>query len=254
MRCYGLIGYPLGHSFSRTFFTDKFQRENITASYFNFELPEIELLPEILSENPELKGINVTIPYKEKIIAYLDLIDPVAKEINAVNTVRISKQNSRIFLEGFNTDVAGFRDSIAPLLKPWHQSALILGTGGAAKAVKYVLEKLGIKYLQVSRSPKIEGVISYREVTKHIIEANKIIVNTTPLGTYPDIHSCPELPFHFLTSRHLLYDLVYNPPETSFLAMGSARGATIKNGYEMLVLQALKSWEIWNEPNKNLES
>jgi len=247
MRTWGLIGYPLGHSFSRKFFTDKFARENLDEQYLNFELEHISLLPSVIGEHPDLAGLNVTIPYKEQVIAFCDRLDPVATETGAVNTIRISRQNKLLLLEGYNTDVHGFSESLSPLLKPGMKSALILGTGGAAKAVKYALDKLGINWLQISRNPSPGKAIRYEQITPSLMKDYLLIINTTPLGTFPDTGSFPDIPYEWLTPYHLLYDLVYNPPETLFLQKGRERGAMTKNGLEMLELQALKSYEIWNE-------
>jgi shikimate dehydrogenase len=249
MRSYGLIGYPLGHSFSRKFFTEKFLKENKQEQYLNFEIPEISLLPSVISDHPELAGLNVTIPFKEKVISFIDRLDPVASEIGAVNTIRIARNPGGTFLEGFNTDVYGFSESLKPLLLPHHRKALVLGSGGASRAVKYSLELLGLDWIQVSRDSNKGKSVSYDDLDQRALEEYTLIVNTTPLGTFPDIHSFPDIPFHWITSRHLLYDLVYNPSETRFLAMGKEQGATIKNGYEMLELQAIRSYEIWNGDN-----
>jgi shikimate dehydrogenase len=246
MRSYGLIGFPLGHSFSRQFFTDKFRRENKQEEYLNFEIPEISLLPAIISGNPGLLGLNVTIPYKEQVIPFMDRLDEIAGAIRAVNTIRIFRNPEGYSLEGFNTDVYGFTNSIRPLLKSHHRKVLILGTGGASKAVKYSLEKLGIEWLQVSRELKNEKCIPYGWLDKDLMQEYTVIVNTTPLGTYPETAAFPPVPYDLITPHHLLYDLVYNPAETRFLSLGKDKGAVIKNGYEMLELQALRSYAIWN--------
>lgn len=243
---FGLIGYPLTHSFSRRFFTQKFSEEKTNAEYLNFELSEITQLPLIISANPELIGLNVTIPYKEQVLKYLDFIDDSAAEIKAVNTIKINRTGSQIKLSGFNTDIPGFQKSIEPLIQKHHKRALVLGTGGASKAVVYALKNLNIETLLISRNPKQEGEISYHDLDREIIENYKIIVNTTPVGTFPKIDECPELPYELLSSDHLLFDLVYNPELTEFLRKGQQQGALIKNGLEMLHLQALASWEIWN--------
>jgi shikimate dehydrogenase len=246
MKTYGLIGFPLGHSFSRSFFTGIFNRENRDEQYLNFELQQISLLPGIIKSHPDLAGLNVTIPYKQQVIPYLDRLDPVAAEIGAVNTIRVTRYPETASLEGFNTDVHGFNESFRPLLKPWHKSALVLGTGGASKAIVYALNVLGIKWMRVSRNPGGENCISYGMVTGEILEEYLVIINTTPLGTFPEIEACPDIPYQYLTARHLLFDLVYNPPETRFLTLGHKMGANTKNGREMLEFQALKSYEIWN--------
>jgi shikimate dehydrogenase len=246
MRSYGLIGYPLGHSFSRKFFTEKFLRENKQEQYLNFEISEVSLLPSVIAGNEDLVGLNVTIPFKEKVLDFLDNLDTVAAKIGAVNTIRIVRKPEGIFLEGYNTDVYGFTESLKPLLLRHHRKALVLGSGGASKAVKYSLTQLGLEWLQVSRDGKKGNVVSYDNLDRQTIEDYTIIINTTPLGTYPDTGTFPPIPYSFLTPQHLLYDLVYNPAETLFLLFGKERGAAIKNGYEMLKLQAIRSYEIWN--------
>ena len=246
MQKYGLVGYPLSHSFSRRFFTDFFEKNVLEATYLNFELSNLSQLPATLVEHPELVGFNVTIPYKEAILPYLDCIDPQASDIKAVNTVRINRSGGKIELTGFNTDLIGFNDSLLPLLRPHHTKALVLGTGGASKAVVHVLHNLSISVQSVSREAK-EGIsISYGQLTRELIEQHTIVVNTTPLGTYPKTEGYPEIPYEYLSDKHLLYDLVYNPPVTRFLQKGADRGATIKNGLEMLQLQAMAAWRIWN--------
>lgn len=247
MRTYGLIGYPLEHSFSRQFFTEKFLKEKRKEQYLNFELREIGMLPEVIAGNTGLAGLNVTIPYKEKVIPLLDRMDPETRDIGAVNTIRIVRQGKEFFLEGFNTDVYGFSTSLMLLLSPFHTGALVLGSGGASKAVRYTLDKLGIPWLMVSRNPHDSITLGYGELTREVLERYPVIVNTTPLGTYPHAETFPHIPYEWLTPCHLLFDLVYNPEETRFLSMGRERGATVKNGYEMLVLQAERSYEIWNE-------
>lgn len=247
MRTYGLVGYPLGHSFSKKYFTEKFKKECLSCSYENYEIPCIKDLPGIIAATPTLVGLNVTIPYKEQVIPLLDEIDPSIREIGSVNTIRITRFPSGAFqLKGFNSDVYGFRESLKPFLQPQHTSALILGTGGASKAVKWTLSNLQIDYLLVSRSGGKDR-IRYEDLTKEIITSHKLIINTTPLGTFPKNNTCPDIPYQYLTSQHLLFDLVYNPEVTLFLQKGLERGATIKNGLEMLHLQAIRSWEIWND-------
>jgi shikimate dehydrogenase len=244
---YGLIGYPLSHSFSRKFFTDKFLNEKIDAEYLNFEIEQIDFLPKIIQNNPELKGLNVTIPFKEQVLSFLDRIDSAADAVKAVNTIKIIHHNGATpILEGFNTDLIGFRDSIKPLLKKYHHKALVLGSGGASKAIIQVLTELGIETIVVSRNPQYKGEISYSDLDEGVMESYKVIVNTTPIGTYPKVEGCPPIPFEYINDQHLLYDLVYNPPMTEFLKQGELKGATVKNGLEMLHLQALASWEIWN--------
>lgn len=247
MRKYGLIGYPLSHSFSKKFFTEKFAAENIDAEYLNFEISDIGQLPEIIENNPSLTGLNVTIPYKEKVIPFLDKLDAHSEIIGAVNTIRIERESGKTKLTGFNTDIYGFEESLKPLLIPIQNRALILGTGGASKAICFVLKKLGIDYLTITRNVSGENQITYPEVTKELIESHHLIINTTPLGTYPDTDNFPPLPYGFITPVHLLYDLVYNPAVTKFMKFGIEMGATVKNGYQMLELQALKSYEIWNK-------
>lgn len=239
----GLIGYPLKHSFSKKYFTEKFQKENIQDFHYElFPLESIEHLPALLKKYPNLKGFNITIPYKEKVIEYLDEIHEDALSVGAVNTVKI--QNG--VLKGYNTDVYGFEKSLTPLLKPNHQNALILGTGGASKAIAFAFQKLNIHYTFISRTPN-SNQLAYSDLSQDTIQNYSIIVNTTPLGTYPNIENSPNIPYHYLTNEYLLYDLVYNPAETQFLTFGKAQGATTKNGLEMLFLQAEKAWEIWNE-------
>ncbi len=278
MNTYGLIGYPLGHSFSRKFFTEKFEKEGIDAQYLNFEIPSIEEFPEIIKNNPELRGLNVTIPYKQQVMQYLDEISEEAKAIGAVNVVRIerpSPQPSPIMgretmrnagnkpnglpikgdmseglrgsLIGYNSDVIGFVESIHPLLKAHHKKALILGTGGASKAIRYGLEeKLGMETLFVSRSAR-EGMITYEEVTAEVLKEYEVIVNCSPVGMYPHVDECPALPYEAMNENNLLYDLVYNPLETLFMKKGAEQGATVKNGLEMLHLQAIASWKFWEK-------
>ena len=247
MQTYGLIGLTLGHSFSKGFFTNKFKDEQITAQYQNFELPTIEHFTNFIKSNPSIVGLNVTIPYKEQIIPYLDDCSKQAKAIGAINVIQFkTTPNGDIRLIGHNSDVYGFTESIRPLLKPIHTKALILGTGGASKAILAGLKSLHIETLFVSRT-KTEQAISYEEVTKELIEEYKVIINTTPLGMHPNENSLPAIPYTLLTKEHLLYDLVYNPETTAFMKAGLQQGATVKNGLEMLHLQAKKAWEIWNE-------
>lgn len=238
MKLVGLIGRNISYSFSENYFAEKFHKEQIpNVHYKTFDLKEIEEVNELFL-NPDLKGFNVTIPYKEAIIPFLDELDPVAQEIGAVNCVKI--ENGRKI--GFNTDAFGFENSLMPLLKFHHQNALILGDGGAAKAIKYSLSKHLIVYKTVTRN----GDFKFSDLTDDHISSHTIIINCTPLGTFPDVEDCPELPYESLSSQHLMYDLIYNPSKTEFLKRGEAKGAIIKNGLEMLVLQAEKSWEIWN--------
>lgn len=242
-KLFGLIGYPLSHSFSKKYFTDKFEREKLDdCQYELFPIPSLNELPALLKEKPGLAGLNVTIPYKRAVIPFLHDRKGIPDALDACNCIRI--ENGR--LSGFNTDISGFEKSIKPLLRPYHDRALVLGTGGAAAAVIYVLKKLGLAVTSVSRTQNGNGVIQYKDIGKETILSHKVIVNTTPLGMYPSAESCPPLPYEFITPAHLLYDLVYNPAKTLFLKKGEDHGATIKNGEEMLVLQAEESWNIWN--------
>ncbi len=241
MNRFGLLGRNISYSFSQGYFTQKFKDLGLEGhSYENFDLQKIEELKNVLAQD-HLRGLNVTIPYKQEVIPYLDELDPKAEKIGAVNTIQFSKRG----LKGFNTDAYGFKKSLEPFLKPHHTHALILGTGGASKAVRFVLDELGIANTYVSRSKK-DGQYTYEELDKDIIEKNTLIINCTPLGTYPNIEDKPALPYQYLGPRHLLYDLIYNPEKTSFLAYGEAKGATISNGLKMLEQQAEKAWEIWN--------
>lgn len=245
---YGLIGYPLKHSFSIGYFNEKFQSENIDAEYVNFEIPRIEDFMEVIEENPNLRGLNVTIPYKEQVIPYLDELDKDTAKIGAVNVIKIILQaKGKVKLVGYNSDIIGFTRSIEPLLLPHHTKALILGTGGASKAVFHGLANLGIQSTFVSRTKKRNDILTYGELTPEIMQEHTVIVNTTPLGMYPKVDFCPNIPYDQLTSKHLLYDLLYNPSETLFMKKGIEQGATVKNGLEMLLLQAFVSWEIWNK-------
>jgi len=243
VRTFGLLGFPLTHSFSKTYFAEKFRRECIhDAVYVNYELENIALLKKIISENQDLRGLNVTIPYKEAVIRFLDELDEDAKKIGAVNTIKISSRK----LKGFNTDYIGFMRSLIPLLKPYHKKALILGTGGSSLAIKYALEKLGIDYLLVSRNPAEDNEIGYAGITETGMKEFLLIINTTPVGMFPDVSAAPDIPYQWLTPQHLLFDLIYNPEETLYLKKGKEQGTSVKNGYEMLTLQAEESWRIWN--------
>ncbi len=242
MRAFGLIGYPLGHSFSKKYFADKFAKEGITGNVYElYPLEQIGQIEELLVSNPNLAGLNVTIPYKEQVIAYLDSMSPVVEEIGACNCIYI--QDGRLM--GHNTDVIGFSRSLLPKLKPHHKQALILGTGGSSKAVAYTLKELSIPFLQVSRNPS-EGMISYEEIDQSMLEAYTLLINTTPVGMYPNIEKAPAIPYQFIGADHYLFDLVYNPERTRFLQEGALRGAAVENGSDMLVIQAEASWEIWN--------
>ena len=242
---YGLIGYPLGHSFSIGYHNQRFADEGINAKYINFEISNIEQLIEVLSQNPDLKGLNVTIPYKEKVMEYLDYISPEARAIGAVNVIRVIHEGKKIVLRGYNSDVIGFTQSIEPMLESYHKKALVLGTGGASKAVAYGLKSLGIEPVFVSRYER-PGTIQYKNITPDVVKEYNIIVNCTPLGMFPNVDSCPDLPYEALDDRNILYDLIYNPDETLFMKKGAERGAAVKNGLEMLLLQAFASWEYWN--------
>lgn len=242
---YGLIGYPLGHSFSAGFFNEKFQKENIPEHYSLFPIASIDELETLIESHPDLKGLNVTIPYKQQILSYLSSISEDAKAIGAVNVVKISHEDGKTCLHGYNSDAIGFRNSLLPLLKPDMKKALVLGTGGAAHAVCHVLSELGIHVTSVSRH-KSPGAITYADITKEMLSENLLIVNTTPLGMWPHTDHCPDIPYHFLSDRHLCFDLIYNPGITKFMEESEKYGATVKNGLEMLHLQALGAWEIWN--------
>lgn len=239
---YGLIGKPLGHSFSADFFNRKFKKEAINESYHLFPLESIEMFPELISSNPDLHGLNVTLPYKQAVIKFLDRLDNAAEEIGAVNVIKRLSDGSLI---GYNSDAIGFCNSLKPLLKPHMKRAIVLGTGGASKAVVYVLRKLGIEVTSVSRNPA-EGQISYCQITAGILDNHHIIINTTPLGMWPNIEAAPDIPYHLLSPRHLCYDLVYNPEVTTFMRKALEQGAMVKNGLDMLHGQALAAWEIWN--------
>ena len=242
MRTYGLIGYPLTHSFSQQYFTQKFIELGITdAEYFTFSIPGISELDNIIATHPNLCGFNITIPYKKKVLSFLTHADETVTALGACNCVHIKEGK----FKGYNTDVIGFEKSVKPFLKPHHQKALILGTGGAASAVAHVLRKLNIEFQYVSRQAG-ESNLSYEQVNASIINDHTLIVNTSPVGQYPNINDAPVLPYEYLSTKHHLFDLIYNPSETSFLKKGKSRGATTQNGYEMLVLQAEASWDIWN--------
>ncbi|WP_432708800.1 shikimate dehydrogenase family protein [Pedobacter sp.] len=245
VKTFGLIGYPLSHSFSKKFFTEKFDKEGIAdCQYELFPLTDISMLTQLLT-NKGLTGLNVTIPYKVAVIPFLNEMDDAARHIGAVNCISINHDKNTPYLKGYNTDAYGFEESLKPLLSQYHRQALIFGNGGAAKAVKYVLDKLGIPYLTVVRSAA-EGCITYEEVTADLLQEYQVLINTTPLGMSPSLDTCPAIPYEALTDRHLAYDLVYNPAETLFLRMAKDRCAKTKNGLEMLELQAERSWTIWN--------
>lgn len=243
MRQYGLIGYPLTHSFSQKYFTEKFSKENIgDAEFLNFQLQDINEVENIFSNHPQLKGLSVTIPHKKNVITYLDEVSDVVNAIGACNCIKISKEKKT----GFNTDVIGFEKSFTKNLLSHHNKALILGTGGAAVAVEFVLKKLGIEYLFVSRTKK-ENVLTWQQLNKNIIQEFTVIINCTPLGTFPNVNQLPQIPYEYLTPAHYLFDLVYNPWLTRFLLQGKQYNCIIKNGYEMLILQAEENWKLWNE-------
>lgn len=242
MSKYGLLGRNISYSFSRGYFAEKFSREGILATYENFDLEDISEFPEVLNKNPDLKGLNVTIPYKKEIIPFLDSLDPVAAEIGAVNTIKFDGDRK---LTGYNTDYFGFTEAIRPYLKGHHQKAVILGTGGASKAVRYALLNLGIGVQFVSRSARA-GVLGYHELDEQVLSEFTIIVNCTPLGTFPNTAQFPPVPVEFISSKHLIFDLIYNPPVTKLMELARERGATAINGQKMLELQAEKAWEIWN--------
>jgi len=243
MRLFGLIGYPLTHSFSKDYFGEKFKREAVEdCRYENFQLANIKELPKIIEDHADLEGLNVTIPYKESVLSFLDEKNELVRQTGACNCIKIVNGK----LVGFNTDVIGFERSLFSKLQSGHKNALVLGTGGAAKAVEFVLKKNQIHYTNVSRRHS-QNNITYEELTPSLLEKNRLIINTTPVGMYPKVNEILPLPFEAITTKHFLFDLIYNPPKTLFLKKGEARGATIQNGYEMLVCQAEESWKIWNQ-------
>ena len=248
MKTYGLIGYRLGHSFSRNFFTEKFANENLPDhEYVNFELDSIEEFPSIFDGDKTICGLNCTIPYKQQIMPFIDEIDAEAAQVGAVNTVKITSKDGKRHLMGFNTDVYGFENSLRPMLEAKHRKALILGTGGASKAIKFLFDKMGIAYLSTTTKEEPgEKEIRYDQLTKELMNECLIVINATPLGTFPKVDTCPDIPYQFITKDHILFDLVYNPEETLFLKKGKEQGAKTKNGLEMLHLQAIRAWEIWN--------
>jgi shikimate dehydrogenase len=248
MRFYGLIGKSLEHSFSPVFFKEKFEKEGITNCFYNlYPLKNIDEFNYLINDFTELSGLNVTIPYKQNIIPFLDKLDPNAEEIGAVNTIKFHWNHNKLELIGYNTDYLGFMDSLRPLLKSTHKKALVLGTGGSSLAVIYALKKLGIDFQKVSRTAKNTSTIDYKSLTDDITAEHKVIVNTTPLGMYPRIDQSPNIPYQAITKEHILFDLIYNPKQTEFLGKGKVQGAAIKNGFEMLVNQAEYSWKIWNK-------
>ncbi len=239
---YGLIGYPLGHSFSRDFFTEKFQREGIDAEYRNFEIEDARQLLDVVHNTPNLRGLNCTIPHKRAIIPLLDELSQEAQKIGAVNVIKVLPDGR---LKGFNSDIVGFTESIRPLLQSHHRHALVLGTGGASKAVCTGLERLGLSWQYVSRTPG-EGRLTYTDLTPEVMSSHEVIVNCSPVGMHPHTEESPDIPYLYITERHLLFDLVYNPEVTRFMTLGQQRGAQVKNGLEMLHLQALASWTFWH--------
>lgn len=241
---YGLIGYPLRHSFSIDYFNHKFHAEGINAEYVNFEIEDIGDLMEIIAEEPRLNGLNVTSPYKEQILPYMNHLDESAEVVGAVNVIKFVRQDKGLELHGYNSDVMGFLRSVQPLINEERKQAMILGTGGAAKAVAHALRQLGVEVSFVSRQKTAHTVV-YEEITKNMVHANKLIINATPLGKFPDVDKCPDFPYKFLTKEHLCYDLVYNPDETLFMKKSLQAGAQVKNGLEMLLLQAFESYSIW---------
>lgn len=249
MDTYGLIGFPLKHSFSAKFFAEKFHREGIDAEYLNFEIEDIHEIRRVILFHQHMKGLNVTIPYKEKVLPFLHDISPEAEKIGAVNAIKVDRKPGDMYfyrLTGYNTDYIGFRDSLSPLLNPAvHRKALILGTGGASKAVAQALQDLNIDWQYVSRTPQ-GNRLTYDMLTPEIMSTHQLIVNASPVGTFPHSDACPDIPYQLLTADHLLYDLVYNPEETLFLKKGKAQGTVTKNGREMLEIQAAAAWEIWN--------
>jgi shikimate dehydrogenase len=244
MKTYGLIGYPLEHSFSKQYFTQKFEKEGITGSvYNNFPLRSIDEFPALIKNHPSLRGLNVTIPYKEQVLNYADKLSKEVEQIGAANCIKIHNGN----LTAYNTDVTGFTGSFKKKLRPEQKKTLVLGSGGSSKAIQYSLKKLGIECLVVSRSAGKEKYIQYKDLTEELMSACTVIINCTPSGMTPDLNSCPDIPYQFLSPKHYLFDLIYNPAKTTFLKKGEEKGATIENGYEMLVLQAEESWRIWND-------
>lgn len=246
MNTYGLIGYPLVHSYSQTFFNEKFGKENIDARYLNFEIKEVQELRGILENDKDIVGLNVTIPHKQTVIPLLDSLSEEAREIGAVNVIKVLQVQGQTYLKGYNSDVLGFARSISPLLKTHHKKALVLGTGGASKAVCYGLKLLGVEPARVSRTAG-KGNFTYADLNEAVMSEYNVVINCTPLGTFPNTNGCPDIPYELLNEKHLLFDLVYNPDETLFLKRGKAQGATVKNGLEMLHLQALAAWELWND-------
>ncbi|RZP04423.1 MAG: shikimate dehydrogenase [Flavobacteriales bacterium] len=242
---YGLIGNNIDYSFSKTFFNSKFKKEERTDSYENFDIPDLCQFSEVLRKNPKLKGLNVTIPYKESIIKYIDIIDSNARKIGAINTIKITDNGKLI---GYNTDYIGFKESLKNLLPLSKKNALVLGTGGASKAIVYVLKFLNYKVTQVSRVKK-EGITTYKELNKELIIEHQLIINCTPLGTFPNVDEYPNIPYQYITKNHLIFDLIYNPLETMFMKLSKEQGARVSNGLKMLEYQAEEAWSIWKAKN-----
>lgn len=242
MAKFGLLGKNIGYSFSKTFFSLKFEKESLPHSYHNFDMPCIKNFEKFITQNPDIKGMNVTTPYKEKIIPHLFNLDSDSKKIGAVNTIKFRKDGKLI---GYNTDHYGFATALAEFLPIKEKTALVLGTGGASKAIKYVLDAMGFQYHSVSRTPGTK-ILGYNDLTKEIVENYYLIINCTPVGTAPNIHEVPDIPYKYVSTDHVLFDLIYNPRQTEFMKCGEARGARVSNGFTMLKHQALKSWAIWN--------
>ncbi|MFD2554051.1 shikimate dehydrogenase family protein [Sphingobacterium tabacisoli] len=243
----GLIGFPLGHSFSKNYYLSKFEDEEINdVNYDLYSLENINQFPSLFLNDNRFRGFNVTIPHKQTVMGFIDDLSIEAKEIGAVNCITVHRSEDKVSLKGYNTDAFGFETSLTPLLTPQHNRALVLGNGGAAKAILYTFEKLGIPYTIVSRS-KTNGHLTYEQLNEDLISSHPIIVNCTPLGTFPNIEECPQIPYEYISNRHLLYDLIYNPVETLFLQKGRSQNAITKNGHEMLILQAEKNWQIWKD-------
>lgn len=246
MKTFGLIGFPLGHSFSKKFFSEKFEMEGIRdCRYELFPMENVDSILQLLAGEETLRGLNVTIPHKVNVLPFLNELDDAARTIGAVNCISVEAKEGKTWLKGYNTDAFGFAESLKPLLKEHHTKALVLGDGGAAKAVKYVLDQLNISYLSVVRTP-VAGAILYDQISEELMSSHQLIINTTPLGTFPKVETAPAIPYEFITDQHLAYDLVYNPEETEFMRRAKAGGAAVKNGLEMLQLQALRAWSIWN--------
>lgn len=251
MRTYGIIGKPLSHSWSKSYFEKKFGDEHLeNCRYENYLLHDISELPGLIKHEATLFGLHVTIPYKEEVRRYIDRLDPVAAQIGAVNVLNINRQGEEVLVEGYNTDMPAFRDTFKPLLKRHHQRALVLGSGGASRAVVYTLRELGMDFTVVSRYPGQYETISYYEVDQEVIKNHQVIVNATPVGMFPDKHGLPQIPYDSLSSNHLLYDLIYNPFETEFLRKGASAGSIVKNGQQMFHRQAELSWAIWTKKSE----